>query len=230
MFKILNLLKQIKQLLASNQTLTPNQRVKYMKKVDMFMDKFRTMPNLDTRSNKLAVSILDRGITLQTELRKNTNRTQLSYKVSYYLRYLAAAYDDLNNGKVVMDKYIKTHMFLSAVFIGIAFQVTGPILSIVFMGMMVAALYFMKKRRRTGWILGILSIPVALVVCFTYFISFVQVLPTLQATAAANAQAMGVSPTMALALVLVPTIFSVVLFGLCLLATSLGIKCRTMFI
>lgn len=230
MHKILSVLSQLREQIKNNKLLSEKKKKAFDGKLEAIMDEYQSLEDING-SEELLSSLIKNGTDLQNIIRKSKDRNEVKEKVQRYIRYVQAAVYDLKGDISGINRYTRTFILMTALFMVLTPQFYGFILPLVFAIPIFSGLKGIKKRNRTAFLLTLSVVPMSLMTGITWI---QYLLKKLMVNYTASIQAIAsdykLSQTAAGWITSGACAFGVVLVGLSIITAYQGYKYRDMFV
>lgn len=151
-------------------------------------------------------------------------------KLEAYIRYLHAAKGDFEGKTNDVNKYLRTFVFTSALFLALSPQFFGFILPAVFFVPIFLGIRGVKSRSMTGLYMSLAVAPAAFMTSFIWIRYGIYALSHYQEAVAKVMADTGRSFAFSRALVTIPPVLAVLLLFLASLQVYRGIKTKNLFV
>lgn len=136
-------------------------RAKYTEDLDKIKKEYQQV-EVPENLKEVYVSLVKKGKELPNHFKVNSNPKELSRKIEYYMRYLKAALGDFNGRTPEVMKYYRAYLFTSILFLALSPMWYGFILPGIFFVPIFLGTRGVKNRTRTGFMMSLAVVPVAL--------------------------------------------------------------------
>jgi len=230
MQKMLSILGQLREQIENNKLLSEKKKKAFDGKLEAIMAEYQSLEDVNG-SEELLRSLIKNGTDLQNILRKSKDRNEVKEKVQRYIRYAQAAVYDLKGDISGINRYTRTFILMTALFMVLTPQFYGFILPLVFVIPVFSGLKGIKKRSRTAFLLTLAVVPMSLMTGITWIqYLFKKLMVDYTASIQAIASSYKLSQTAAGWITSVSCTFGVVLVGLSIITAYEGYKYKDMFV
>lgn len=230
MQKMLGILGQLREQIENNKLLSEKKKKAFDGKLEAIMAEYQSLEDVNG-SEELLRSLIKNGTDLQNILRKSKDRNEVKEKVQRYIRYAQAAVYDLKGDISGINRYTRTFILMTALFMVLTPQFYGFILPLVFVIPVFSGLKGIKKRSRTAFLLTLAVVPMSLMTGITWIqYLFKKLMVDYTASIQAIASSYKLSQTAAGWITSVSCTFGVVLVGLSIITAYEGYKYKDMFV
>lgn len=230
MQKILGILSQLREQIKNSKLLSEKKKKEFDGKLEAIMAEYQSLEDVNG-SEELLSSLIKNGTDLQNILRKSKDRNEVKEKVQRYIRYAQAAVYDLKGDISGINRYTRTFILMTALFMVLTPQFYGFILPLVFVIPIFSGLKGIKKRNRTAFLLTLAVVPMSLMTGITWIQYLLKKLMVdYTASIQAIASSYKLSQTAAGWITSVACAFGVVLVGLSIITAYQGYKYKDMFV
>ncbi|KXZ40447.1 hypothetical protein SAMN05661008_01962 [Alkalithermobacter thermoalcaliphilus JW-YL-7 = DSM 7308] len=227
--EILQVLNELKGKIETTTLIEGRRKEKYLKDISNLYLEYEQI-EIDESLKQIYTSLVKKGKELKGEFKIDADVKALYSKIEYYIRYLKAAKADFKGQTSYLNKYIKSFIFTSILFMALSPQYFGFILPAVFFVPIFLGLRGVKSRSKQGFNLSLAVIPVALMTSFIWIRYGLYAMTNYQKAIMDVVSDTGRSISVAKALVTVPPILAMILLGFALLQAYRGYKSKDLFV
>lgn len=228
--KLLDIMDQLKTKISAHKGLSESKKSKFIAKIERISHVYPSIEIAEPFED-LAQSLEKRGGELLQSFKKVRDAKELADKIAHYLSYATASVYDFRGNILGINYYTRFFILTAALFMALTPQFYGFVLPLVFILPIFAGLRGIRRRSRTGLMMTLTVVPMAVMVSITWLRYFLQVaLPNFTGTVSVMAQASNVSLGTAKILIIGPSILSILLLITSLGTAYFGYKYREMFV
>ncbi|SHJ48336.1 hypothetical protein [Tepidibacter formicigenes] len=226
---LINTLKQLSDLVKSLKNINKSKREKYLNQISSISNQYEKL-DVPTDLSNIYDSLCNKGKNLIKELKEDRNSKENTHKIEVYIRYLKAAKGDFEGSSNYVNKYYRSFIFTTILFLALSPQYFGFILPAVFFIPIFLGIKGVKNRSINGLYMSLSVVPVALMTSFIWIRYGIYAFSNYQIAISKVIQDTGRSISVAKALVTIPPILALILLTLALVQGYRGYKSKDLFV
>ncbi|MFT9497709.1 hypothetical protein [Anaerosolibacter sp.] len=226
---LMDIMKELNTLAANPQVISPSKSNKFRKELTSLESGYQGLEIPDNYENVYEALCKKGKETVKTLKGSKDQKDNLS-KLEAYVRYLHAAKGDFEGKTQEVNRYHRTFLFTSALFLALSPQYFGFILPAVFFVPIFLGTRGVKNRSINGLYMSLSIVPVALMTSFIWIRYGIYAMSNYQQAVGQVMTDTGRSLGVAKALVTGPPILALLLFVLAGLQAYRGFKNKNLFV
>ncbi|MBB6214003.1 uncharacterized membrane protein (DUF485 family) [Anaerosolibacter carboniphilus] len=226
---LMDIMKELNTLAANPQVIAPSKGDKLRNELASLETNYKKL-EVPERYENVYEALCKKGKETVKILKGSKDQKENLSKLEAYVRYLHAAKGDFEGKTQEVNKYHRTFLFTSALFLALSPQYFGFILPAVFFVPIFLGTRGVKNRSINGLYMSLSIVPVALMTSFIWIRYGIYALSNYQQAVSQVLADTGRSVGVAKALVTVPPLLALLLFALASLQAYRGFKNKNLFV
>lgn len=226
---LMNTLNQLNDLTRGLKTIKESRKEKYISQLNKLYSEYEKL-EVPTNLSDVYDSLCSKGKDLIKEIKNDKNNKKNGDNVEVYIRYLKAAKADFEGKSGYLNKYYRSFIFTSILFLALSPQYFGFVLPAVFFVPMYLGIKGVKNRSINGLYMSMSLVPVGFMTSFIWIRYGVYAMANYQEAVNKVIMDTGRSLITAKALVTAPPILACVLLLVAITQLYRGYKSKDLFI
>ncbi len=227
--ELFNTIKDLSNIIKTLEEIKNSKKEKYLKELSMLSKAYENV-KVSSDLKEVYDSLYKKGNELVKELKGNKKDKNNATKIEAYIRYLKAAKGDFEGSSNYVNKYFRSFIFTSVLFLALSPQYFGFVLPALFFVPIFLGIRGVKNRSINGLYMSLSVVPVALMTSFIWIRYGIYALANYQKAISDVIQATGRSAGLAKALVTVPPILALILLAFAMMQGYRGYKSKDLFV